>query len=267
MTNSTQHKIDHLLDQGFQQIQDDFTLMMSCLHDILANFGKAKFQNILPIVGHPQHIKDMPLADQTEALSILSLALQLLNVVEQHATNTFRKAVSTTVGPEYVSGSIAEVLATLRRHGQSWETIIGVWQSLYLQLVFTAHPTESRRASLIGQLGQFFTDLQDSHGNPEQRRRLILKNIECLLGTGEFIHHKPSVDTERDFITRTIVGSLPEGLSLLEQDVSNAFRALGCPESLVPTVSEYPLVRFRSWVASDRDAKVFAIRLCLDVLD
>jgi phosphoenolpyruvate carboxylase len=248
-----QAKINTLLDQGFQQIQDDFTLMMDCLSEILADFGKAQFQSILPVVGNPHHINDMHLETQTEAVSILSLALQLLNVVEQHATNTFRKAVATTVGHEYVSGSLAEVLATLRRHGQSWESIIGVWQSLYLQLVFTAHPTESRRASLIGQLGQFFTDLQDSQGQPETRRRLILKNIECLLGTGEFIQHKPSVDTERDFITRTIVGSLPEGLSLLEQDVSKAFRALGCPESMIPRVSEYPLIRFRSWVASDRD--------------
>ena len=251
--SNTKHCIDTLLNQGFQHIQDDFALMMDCLSEILADFGKSKFQHILPIVGHPHHISDMPLSDQTEAISILSLALQLLNVVEQHGTNTFRKAVAATIGPEYVSGSIAEVLATLRRHGHRWENIVAVWQSLYLQLVFTAHPTESRRASLIGQLGQFFTDLQNSQGQPEQRRLLILKNIECLLGTGEFIQHKPSVSTERDFITRTIVGSLPEGLSLLEKDVSTAFRTLGCPAHLIPTVSQYPLIRFRSWVASDRD--------------
>lgn len=252
-SNTIKQHINSLLEQGFQQIQDDFLLMMQGLSETLVKFGKARFQNILPLVGNPQAISKLHVADQTEAVSLLSLALQLLNVVEQHATDTFRKSVANTVGPTHVSGSIAEVLATLRQHGHSWEHIVEIWKSLSLQLVFTAHPTESRRASLIGQLRQFFTDLQNSHGQPEQRRLLILKNIECLLGTGEFIQHKPSVDTERDFITRTIVGALPDGLSLLEKDVSTAFRALDCPEAMIPSVADYPLVRFRSWVASDRD--------------
>jgi len=45
-----QAKINNLLDQGFQQIQDDFTLMMDALSEILADFGKAQFQLIPPIM-------------------------------------------------------------------------------------------------------------------------------------------------------------------------------------------------------------------------
>ena len=45
-----QAKIDHLLEEGFQQIQDDFALMMACLSEILADFGKAQCKLILPIM-------------------------------------------------------------------------------------------------------------------------------------------------------------------------------------------------------------------------
>jgi phosphoenolpyruvate carboxylase len=251
--HTTKHQIDALLEQGFQHIQDDFLLMMQGLSETLVKFGKARFQDILPIVGTPQNIKNLPITDQTEAITLLSLAFQLLNVVEQHATDTFRNSVASAIGPAHVSGSIAEVLATLRHQGHSWDHIVDIWKSLSLQLVFTAHPTESRRSSLIGQLRQFFTDLQQSQGQPEHRRQLILKNLEILLGTGEFIQDKPSIETERDFITRTILGSLPEGLSLLEKEIRTAFTALGCPETLIPQVADHPQIRFRSWVASDRD--------------
>lgn len=246
-------QIQYLLEQGFQQIQDEFTLMMDCLSEILEEFGKSHLRTILPIVGNPQALHSLPIKEQQEAVALLSLSLQLLNVVEQHATDVFRKATSEQVGPEYVSGSVAEVLADLRKQGLDWTDIVDIWQRLSLQLVFTAHPTEARRPSLIAQLRQFFTDLQNTQHAPSHKRNLILKNLECLLGTGEFIHDKPSVDTERDFITRTIRSSLPQGLLLFAQEVKSAFITLGCPAELIPTLSNYPRVRFRSWVASDRD--------------
>ena len=267
MNDSPKTQVSRLLDQGFDQIQADFALMMSCLSEILVEFGKSRFQVILPIVGDPDRISELNEADQREAVGLLSLAFQVLNVVEQNATNDFRNAVVAQVGPEYVSGSVAEVIAELRARGHEWAEISAIWQRISLQLVFTAHPTESRRPSLIAQLRQFFTDLQTSNGS-RRRRDLILKNLECLMGTGEFIQDKPSVDTERDFITRTIRGSLPDSLALFVNEVHSAFVSLGCPPESIPLVSNYPRVRFRSWVASDRDGHPYVTaeetRLTLD---
>jgi len=245
-------QFSQLLDDGFQKIQDDFSIMMSCLTEILAEFGKSRFHAILPIVGDPHHIADLSLDDQREAVGLMSLAFQVLNVVEQNATYEFRTAVATQVGPDSVSGSVAEVIAVLRRRGMGWDEITERWHQLALELVFTAHPTESRRPSLIAQLRLFFSDLQSVH-TPDRRRALILKNLELLMGTGEFIQDKPSVASERDFITRIIRGSLPDGLTLFVNEVTTAFASLGCPPDKMPPLDRYPRIRFRSWVASDRD--------------
>ena len=74
--------------------------MMSCLSDILEEFGKSRFQIILPIIGQPNQLIDLPAEDQRESVGLLSLAFQILNVVEQNATDDFRKRVIQQVGPE-----------------------------------------------------------------------------------------------------------------------------------------------------------------------
>lgn len=244
---------DTPLRLGFDKIESDFSLMMSCLAEVLTKFGKAQFVPILPVVGDPSRIVSLEKEAYADAVEILSLAFQILNVVEQHATYWFRERVSQEQGPQGVSGSFAEAFSLLRKSGVSWEKIVSVWQGLSLQLVFTAHPTESRRTSLLAQLRQFFTDLRIADGDPVQRRTLILKNIEALLGTGEFLYEKPSVATERDFVTSTICNTLPDALDLVLVDAHKAFLALGCPENVLPSPIRFPKIGFRSWVASDRD--------------
>ncbi|NDC82827.1 phosphoenolpyruvate carboxylase [bacterium] len=236
------------LDEGFSRISSGYAQIIHDLGTVLRNFGLSDLSRVLPNTNSSFSRGFVNEISPQSAVSVLSLSMQLLNVIEQKETQVYRLAISQSVGAEYVSGSMAEVVNALRLFGVDWIEIRDKWRSLALEVVFTAHPTESRRPSLINQLRLLFDDRLSKPISAS-----YVSHIEALFGTGEFIQNRPSVQSEREFITELVSSTLPAAISVWIRSVQEAFVSMGCPDELVPKPSDFPRLKFRSWVSSDRD--------------
>jgi phosphoenolpyruvate carboxylase len=152
------------------------------------------------------------------------------------------------------AGRISDTIPKLIDHGYSGDDILDGLNRSALQPVFTAHPTEASRRSMLDKLREV-ARLVEHRGlerctSWEQRRidRRIDELIDAMWQTDEIRREKPQpLDEARTllyYVERVVRNSLPN----IWEDLDIALEAVGT--SLNPTVA--PVV-FGSWVGGDRD--------------
>ena len=147
-----------------------------------------------------------------------------------------------------------EMVGRLRRMGFADDEIVSTVNSTELRPVFTAHPTEASRRSILDKLAEIsslieqraLTGADDTARRRADRRMDEL--IDAIWQTDELRRQRPDpVDEARSilyFLTEIAVQGVPE----LLDDINAALVALG--GGLDPDRSP---VRFGSWVGGDRD--------------
>ena len=145
---------------------------------------------------------------------------------------------------------------TVRRlldSGFSSEDVVAAVHNAQLYPVFTAHPTEASRRSILDKLAELAVLIEDranSASESKQHRidRRVDELIDAIWQTDELRREQPDpVDEARSilyFLTEIVVDGIPE----LLEDLDASLRKIG--GSLDPR--RLPL-RFGSWVGGDRD--------------
>ena len=158
-------------------------------------------------------------------------------------------------------GSLEGTLAEMRRVGIGAEEALNWLRRVLIVPVFTAHPTEAARRSVMfkrRRIGEFLEAL-DRIPLPEQDlarlEELVLAEITGLWQTDEVRSRRPTVFDEikmgLDYYDVSIFETLPE----LYREISAALRAA---YGLEIEPHELPLVlRFGSWIGGDRDGNPF----------
>ncbi len=151
-------------------------------------------------------------------------------------------------------GRITDTLNRLIEAGHTPEEISGVFNNVRLQPVFTAHPTEASRRSILDKLSDVSRLLEEREGarTTATDRLRIDRRIDTLIDalwlTDELRREKPEpVDEARTalyYLEQLLVSGLPEVWS----DADIAFEQHGI--QLEATAA--PIV-FGSWVGGDRD--------------
>lgn len=201
---------------------------------------------------------------QTRSPRLLARTLQaealwfaLLAIAEQNRDMRRRRDA------ERVQGLAPETFEAVLRHaserGLSPHEIRSALKSLRVRPVITAHPTESRRVTVLERHRQIYRrllELEYAHWTDRERediRRAITDEIELVWLTGELKLEKPTVDQEvawgLHFFEETLFDVVPSVLGRLEA----AFTALfpGEPCDLAP------IVTFGSWIGGDRDGNPY----------
>lgn len=151
------------------------------------------------------------------------------------------------------SNRFAETVAKLQASGAADSEIVAATRNADLRPVFTAHPTEASRRSILDKLAEVAVLIEqrgESGCGPTDRRRIdrrIDELIDAMWQTDELRREQPDpVDEARSilYFLNEIVG---EGIPELFDDVDAVLRGIGGSlEDRVP-------VRFGSWVGGDRD--------------
>lgn len=158
-------------------------------------------------------------------------------------------------------GTLRGTLCAMRRVGISAEEALDWLRKIYIVPVFTAHPTEVARRSVLTKrrrIGEFLEQLDRIPVPDEELSTLeagLAAEITALWQTDEVRSSRPQVSDEVKMGLDYYDVSLFETLPGLYQEIAGALKA---EYGLDLDVSELPIVLgFGSWIGGDRDGNPF----------
>jgi phosphoenolpyruvate carboxylase len=186
---------------------------------------------------------------------------ELINLAETNHRKRRRIALRLSGGAARQRGSLAGTLCEMRRVGISAEEAMDWLRRVLIVPVFTAHPTEVARRSVMfkrRRIGDFLATL-DRIPVPEQDlarlEQLVLAEITSLWQTDEVRSRRPTVYDEikmgLDYYDVSIFETLPS----LYREISEALQASYGLE--IDTLALPQVLEFGSWIGGDRDGNPF----------
>jgi phosphoenolpyruvate carboxylase len=199
----------------------------------------------------------------TYVIRAFNIYFSLVNIAEDSFEHKQRRRQARRQGPLWF-GSFSHTLQEFHDQGVSADELQSLLnQALYLP-VFTAHPTEAIRRTVMQALRRLFlTDekLNDMRLTREERADIIQdlkRQIQVLWKTDEVRLHKPTVEDEiRNglyYFRASLFDAVPQTYRYLEKAVRRVYRTnQSAPNITVPG----GLLRFGSWIGGDRDGNPF----------
>ncbi|MFG0328982.1 MAG: phosphoenolpyruvate carboxylase [Phycisphaerales bacterium] len=189
------------------------------------------------------------------ALKVLTIRFHLRNKAEQvhiARVNRRRERAATQESPR--PESIAEAIRTLAIEGRSLDEVSATIASLDIRPTLTAHPTESRRRSVMHKQARI-ADMLAIHDaettTPTERRRAeatVRRTLELLLATDEVRSRRLDVIDEVRNGVHYLAGAIWDAVPALYLDLQDALR------DSFGDASDPPIfLRYRSWIGGDRD--------------
>ena len=186
---------------------------------------------------------------------------ELINLAETNHRKRRRIALRLSGQAGRQRGSLAGTLSEMRRVGISAEEALDWLKRVLIVPVFTAHPTEVARRSVMfkrRRIGDFLATL-GRIPVPEQDlarlEQLVLAEITSLWQTDEVRSRRPTVYDEikmgLDYYDVSIFETLPS----LYREISEALQASYGLE--IDTLDLPKVLEFGSWIGGDRDGNPF----------
>ncbi|MEM6380426.1 MAG: phosphoenolpyruvate carboxylase, partial [Bacteroidota bacterium] len=143
--------------QGLQKIETDFKWMLERYRQVLLNLGEAKLvKHLFNAQGSLQPSIPDDQATTDKLTQALSIAFQLLNLVEENAAVQFRRRLEDQLGLESIRGSWAETFKRWQKAGVTEQQAKECLKEIKIMPVLTAHPTEAKRVSIIELHREFY---------------------------------------------------------------------------------------------------------------
>ncbi|MGB8709949.1 MAG: phosphoenolpyruvate carboxylase, partial [Methyloceanibacter sp.] len=229
------------------------------LFGLLLDVARKHQPEIEPLLKGGASVADFTPELLARALQAQGIWFQLLSIAEQNAAMRRRRQVERERGREELRGTFSHVLAEAARAGVEPEEIQKLISSLRIRPVLTAHPTESKRVTVLEKYRKTYLLLRELE-NPRwtERERAALVDelrdqIELVWMTGELHLEKPSVEQEVQrglhFFDETLFEMAPKMLTGFESALKRAY-----PDTRFDVP---PFFQFGSWIGGDRDGNPF----------
>lgn len=209
-----------------------------------------------------QVLQDMDPGDSIVVASSFSHMLNLTNLAEE-VQIAFRRRVKLKkreFGDENSAITESDLEETLRRLvndlKKTPQEIFEALKSQTVDLVLTAHPTQSIRRSLLqkhGRIRSCLSQLYQKDITPDEKQEYdeaLQREIHAAFRTDEIRRTPPAPQDEMragmSYFHETIWNGLPKFL----RRVDTALKSIGVNETLPYSV---PLIQFSSWMGGDRD--------------
>lgn len=200
-------------------------------------------------------VMDVPTAYRvTKAFAIY---FELANLAETNHRKRRRRAQRTENAAKALEGSFRGTLERMKAAGVSAEAALEGLRHVRVEPVFTAHPTEVARRTVLLKRRRISAALEQLDRLPlpdadaAECEQAILSEISALWQTDEVRLTKPTVSDEIFMGAANYAMSLFEAVPNLYREMRESFSDVYGPsieEAELPTV-----VRFGSWVGGDRD--------------
>ncbi|SFC11869.1 Phosphoenolpyruvate carboxylase, type 1 [Marinospirillum celere] len=234
------HTMSAALGEDFLELIESIRVLSKKVHQ-----GEASHQELSQAL---DNLKDDELLPVARAFTQF---LNLANAAEQHYRARER------VVEDYRRGEqpgFSRLLEELKAQGITSQQIFEALKTQQVELVFTAHPTEVSRRTLIQKYDALDACLDHYENAPNEKKRLlVLKRLEELIAqawhTDEIRSQRPSPVDEAKWGFAVIENSLWDAIPAYYQALDEQLEDL--------TGSKLPLdaapIRFASWMGGDRD--------------
>lgn len=190
-----------------------------------------------------------------------SFYFELINLAETNHRKRRRRSGQLNDAPPQ-RGDLRGTLRRLREAGFDAKRALAMLERISITPVFTAHPTEVARRSVMFKRRRISDLLEqlDRIAVPEEElealEREVTGEITALWQTDDVRSARPTVRDEARMALDYYEASLFDTLPVLYTEVAAAIEA-EYPEVKIP-IAELPLlVRFGSWIGGDRDGNPF----------
>jgi len=199
----------------------------------------------------------------THVVRAFNIYFSLVNIAEEASQHRERRHLIRRKKPMWV-GSFARTIQEFREQGiEAYQLQLLLNQTLYLP-VFTAHPTEAIRRSVMFALRRIFLTsemLDDTRISKEEREDItqeLKRQIQVLWKTDEVRIHKPTVEDEiRNglyYFRESLFEAVPQTYRYLEKAIR---RVYGVTEDGPSVTAPGGMLQFGSWIGGDRDGNPY----------
>lgn len=198
-----------------------------------------------------------------EVTRAFNLYFSLVNTAEE-VYHHHNRMLMLRNGKQLWHGSHLHTLTQLKHEGVSYSQLQSILQQMVFMPVFTAHPTESKRRTLMEVLRRIFLldeKLTETTLTPydEQQIRLQLKRqIQLLWSTDEVRAVKPSVRDEIKnglyYFNVSLFDAVPRSYRNLENAIRRVYGDQ-MPANALIKIPHY--LQFGSWIGGDRDGNPY----------
>ncbi|CAM3961200.1 phosphoenolpyruvate carboxylase [Mesobacillus zeae] len=202
-----------------------------------------------------QEISGLSSPMRKQVIRAFSVYFHLINAAEQNHRIRRRRDYLLESEANAQPYSIESAIISLKENEVNPDIIRNVLNTLSLELVITAHPTEATKRSIL-EIQKRISDILKMKDNPflskKEREKLdqsLFNEVTVLWQTDELRHRKPTViDEVRNglyFFDQTLFDVLPEIHQEVEDNLHEHFPDM---EWMVPD-----FLHFGSWIGGDRD--------------
>ncbi len=248
-----------LLDESGQELVD----LLRQLRSMCSPDGQAPeypAQEVLKVV------ESLDLPKAITAARAFALYFQLINIIEQNyeQEETSQQRIDHNMGAaKYPLGTFRWLFPELKRQNVPDRHIQALLDQLDIQLVFTAHPTEIVRhtildkqrsiAKILKQLDGFMSENNSLNWEAQALQEQLAEEIRVWWRTDELNQSQPTVLDEADYALHYFQEVLFDAIPILYDRLERALKS-SYPYMELPASN---FCKFGSWVGSDRDGNPF----------
>ncbi|MCP3905011.1 MAG: phosphoenolpyruvate carboxylase [Planctomycetes bacterium] len=204
-------------------------------------------------------LAELPLRNIDAILKLLTIRFHLRNKAEQlHITRVNRERERAATAEQPRAESLAEAISTLARNGVPLARVLETLAALDIQPTLTAHPTESRRRSVIAKqdrIAELLVTRNSDDLTSGQNAVLeseVRQTLSLLIVTDEIRARRLDVIDEVRNGIHYLGGSIWNAVPGLYRDLATAIETHYGERVDLPVV-----LRYRSWIGGDRDGNPF----------
>ena len=212
-------------------------------------------------------VSEMDLSRAYQVTKAFATYFELTNLAETNHRKRRRRAGKLDREHQALPGSFRGTLLRLKETGVSAENAVAALQQIVITPVFTAHPTEVARQTVLLKRRRIAQQLERLDRLPltaeeaEDSENNIRAEVTSLWQTDEVRLAKPTVADEIRMGLRYFRLSLFDALPKIYAEVVESFRdvyGLALDENTLPN-----LIQFGSWIGGDRDGNPLVTPDCI----
>ncbi len=244
-------------------LRDDVRILGALVGDVIREqcgdqfFQRVEHARLAAIAGSEDELRGLvtglPARDAETLIRAFSTYFEVVNLAERiHRIRRRRDYLRSASEPQ--EGSLADALTRLTAAHLKQTEIATLLQRLRIEPVFTAHPTEAMRRTLLEKeqvIGRLLVERLDPSRTPDEERAALARIREEITATWQTDPQpsaRPTVMDELEnvlfYLTDVVYRIVPPFFEELEQAIHAQYHVE------VPT---RPVLRFGSWVGGDMD--------------